>query len=251
MKIINKEADTSVNVSKVHHGVRVFQILGGLCVLLIGIYVLLGFAVRLVVPYVPASLENQLGQMIKSTLPITEHTELESYEAILTKLIGADEAEDYDVFVISNTEFNAYAVPGKKIAICTGMTEEGLDEETIAFVLAHELGHFENHDHMNQYGRMLVLTMMVQIVTGSDSDLTNFATGLLATTEMKFSQNDELKADAYGVQLLYDAYGSYEGAVTLFNKVDDIQDRSQLQSYFDSHPHPEKRIEAIVELMKE
>jgi len=24
-----------------------------------------------------------------------------------------------------------------------------------------------------------------------------------------------------------------------------------LQSYFDSHPHPEKRIEAIVELMEE
>jgi len=101
---------------------------------------------------------------------------------------------------------------------------------------------------MKSYGRVLVLSLLVNIISGQESTLTDLTMGILSRTEMKFSQKDELNADAYGVELISNTFGSSEGAIEFFEIMDDIQGRGKLESYFDSHPHPEKRIEAILEL---
>ncbi|MBN2898873.1 MAG: M48 family metalloprotease, partial [Clostridia bacterium] len=124
------------------------------------------------------------------------------------------------------------------------------DEEAIAFVLGHELGHFQNRDHIKGYGRGMVLYLMASLVAGEDSSTSAVFLDILNKTEMKFSQKAELSADAYGATLLYSAYGRYDGAVALFEMFSEEYDHGKMAAYFDSHPHPEIRIEAIKSLLE-
>jgi len=91
---------------------------------------------------------------------------------------------------------------------------------------------------------------MVNLLTNSDDALSNFSLDILSKTEMKFSQNDELRADAFGAELIKKTYGSYDGGIKFFERIKGEYNYGKMAAYFDSHPHPEKRMEAIKKLIK-
>lgn len=252
MQLNYKQPDASVNVSKVSPLKRAIQIFAGLLVTVITIYVLLGLLVNVAAPYVPKSLEVKLGKSILNEWVVEEDDEtVVLYTAILEKIVGEEVASDYAIRIIEMDEVNAFAVPGDIIVFSSGFVESIVDEETIAFVIGHELGHFSSRDHIKGYGRTMVLLAMANLIAGDDSSTSSIVVDILSKTETKFSQKDELNADAYGVQLVYNAYGNYDGGLAFFEELSKEYEQGQLASYFDSHPHPEKRIEAIKALNKD
>ena len=251
MRVDYKQPDSSVNVSKVSPLKRVIQLFTGLMFSLIIIYFVLGILVNLFIPYIPASVETRMGKVILSQLPIEKNTQIaDQYRSILEKLIGIDQASQYSIEVIDSPEINAFAIPGSIIIFSSAFVNEIKDEEMIAFVLGHEIGHFKHRDHLKRYGRILLLYTMVTLFTDSDGTLANLSTDILSKTEMKFSQNDELKADAFGAELIKNPYGSYDGGIRFFGISSDTYNYGKVASYFSSHPHPEKRMEALENLMK-
>lgn len=251
MKVNYKQPDSSVNVSKVSPLKRLVQLLAGLMISLIIIYFILGMAVDLFIPYIPSSLESKMGEVILSQLPMEEDKKVvQHYEDILDKLIGNDESSKYTIEIINSSQVNAFAIPGNTIVFSSAFVDEIVDEEMIAFVLGHEMGHFEHRDHLKRYGRMLILYAIVNLVNDSGNALSNFSADILSKTEMKFSQNDELKADAFGAELIKNTYGSYDGGIRFFEIIKEEYNHGEMASYFDSHPHPEKRIESIKNFIK-
>lgn len=249
MQFNYKQADTSVNVSKVSPLKRAIQLFSGLLLTLVSVYFLLGLLVNVVAPYVPKTLEDKMGASILAEWPVQEDAEtVMYYEGILEKLIGSEEAGRYAVRIIEMEEVNAFAVPGDIIVFSSTFVEEFAEEETIAFVLGHELGHFSTRDHIKGYGRAMVLYAISAFVSGNDSSSSMIISDILAKTETKFSQHDELKADAYGATLVSNAYGTNDGGIDFFEMLSEEYEQGQLASYFDTHPHPEKRIEAIKKL---
>lgn len=246
MQLNYKQPDASVNVSKVSPLKRAVQLFSGLLLTIVSLYIILGLLVNVLAPYVPKTLEDRMGKRILSEWIVDEDDEtILYYSSILEKLIGHDQAANYKLRIIEMEEVNAFAVPGDIIVLSTAFVEEFVDEETIAFVLGHELGHFKSRDHIKGYGRMMVLYTISSLVSGNDSSSSMIISDILSKTEMKFSQNDELKADAYGATLVYQAYGSNDGGITFFEQLSDEYEQGELASYFDTHPHPEKRIKAI------
>lgn len=246
MQFIYKQADASVNISKVSPLKRAIQLFAGLTITLVFIYLLLGLLVNVLAPYIPKTLEAQMGKSILAKWSVQEEDEtINRYQAILEKIAGRDVASTYTIRVIEMEAINAFAVPGDHIVFSSGFVDAIEDEETIAFVLGHELGHFENRDHIKGYGRTMVLYALVSLISGDDSSSSMIISDILSKTETKFSQKDELNADAFGVELVYNAYGNYDGGVKFFEELSSEYEQGELASYFDSHPHPEKRIEAI------
>lgn len=246
MKLDYRQADPSVNVSRVSPLKRAGQLLLGISVVFVAIYVLLGLLVNVLAPYVPDVLEEKMGAAIMAEWQVAEDAEIiADYEAILTKLVGEELSSDYHIRVIEDPTINAFAIPGNIIAMTSGFVEALDDEEMVAFALGHEMGHFENRDHIKRYGRVIVLYTLVSALTDSDNAIANVLLDLLNKTEMKFSQKDEFAADAYGARLIMDAYGSYDGGIEFFEMLSEMHKRSKMASYFDSHPHLELRIKAI------
>lgn len=240
MNLNYKQPDASVNVSKVSPLKRFMQLMLGLLLTLVAIYAVLGILIDLLAPHIPKTAEIKMGSAILSEWTVVDDDPvLESYEAILIKLVGEIEAEKYHIRILEDKTLNAFAIPGNIIGFTTEFVEEIDDEEMIAFALAHELGHFENRDHIKGYGRLMVLYGLVNLVT-DDGSLSKLVLDILSKTEMKFSQKGELAADAYGASLVEVAYGSSQGGIDFFKEMSAISERSQLKSYFDSHPHPEK-----------
>jgi len=68
-------------------------------------------------------------------------------------------------------------------------------------VLAHELGHFANRDHLKGLGRGLILWIISAGILGQDNAITDLAGRSLIGVQMKFSQAQETKADLFALEL--------------------------------------------------
>jgi len=249
MQFNYKAPDTSVNVSSVSPLKRGIQLIASLSIAVLVVYTLLGLLINVLAPYLPASLETRMGKAILAEWTVEEDdATVESYQEILEKLIGQEEASVYEIRIIDMDQVNAFAIPGGFIVFSTAFVEAFEDEETVAFALGHELGHFMNRDHIKAYGRSMVLYTITGLISGEESASSTLFLDVLSKAEMKFSQSDELKADAYGAGLLYEAYGSYNGGLEFFDYLRDDYSHGQLASYFDSHPHPEKRVKELKKL---
>lgn len=248
MRYIPKELEGNVNISHTHPLKEFFVLLLGILGILISIYVILGLAVDLIVPRVPPGIEQNLGELFLATYETGKKT---LPEKMLQQLLD-DLAEElpqsgvrYKVHLIDHDQSNAIALPGAHVIVFSGILKDLESENGLSFVLAHELGHFLNRDHLRGLGRGLILWIFSFALFGNDSCITNFLAHSLLNVEMKFSQRQETLADLFAIDLVNKRYGHVGGAKGFLENACKKEKRGRLSYYFASHPHPKDRIKAI------
>jgi Zn-dependent protease with chaperone function len=157
------------------------------------------------------------------------------------------------VNLIDSEDANALAFPGGRIVVLDGLLDDVASENGLSFVLAHELAHFKNRDHLRGMGRGIVFTALAAILTGAGSDLTQLFAPTANFSQAQYSQERESLADQQAVQILGCYYGHAGGATEFFEAInDDGQNRSNgLGHYFSSHPEAVQRINNIHRLARE
>ncbi len=254
MRYRAKELKNNVNVSRTSPLKELFILLGGVFGIIIAVYIALGFAVDLIVPKLPPSIEESLGKLFSGIYENTEQTPAgERLQMILDKLSDKDidGGPYYKVHLVLSPEINAMALPGGNIVMYSGIIKEFESENELAFVLAHELGHFDNRDHLRGLGRGLVLFTISATLLGADSTATNFIMNSMTNIEMKFSQRQEKAADISALELLNRKYGHVAGATDFFEKMSKKDKKGRILYYFATHPYPEDRINALKKEIKE
>lgn len=221
----------------------------------------LGLAVLLVdsiVPHVPRSWEAKLFPDFEALkhVPETERDKLEQeeLESLLSRLLEHWEREPFEMRVglLDEDQPNALAFPGGLILVTSGLMKRVESENELAFVLAHELGHFQNRDHLKSLGRSLALALLAAAFSrsGSVGDLAALSGDLAGRS---FSREQEADADAFGLSLVVAEFGHLEGATDFFEKLpapENVVERS-LSSYFATHPLSKERVEDIIRLAEE
>jgi Zn-dependent protease with chaperone function len=150
------------------------------------------------------------------------------------------------ISTIANTDANAIALPGGEMLVFEGLLEYVQSENGLAFVLAHELGHFINRDHLKGLGRGLVLASLSSMLTGPNSSISQLLTPGIQLNTARFSQKRESAADLTALEILNCHYGHVSGAIEFFESVQKLdQGDSGIRHYFSSHPQVKKRIQAI------
>lgn len=141
---------------------------------------------------------------------------------------------------------NAMVVPGGNIVVFSGLTDHVVSENGLAFVLAHEMGHLTQRDHLRAMGRGIVLFGVAAVLTGSDSGLTEILAPANQLGQAKYSRTRESAADAVALRILNCRYGHAGGATELFEAMQGRDDRLfGLSHYVASHPAMRDRIGAI------
>jgi predicted Zn-dependent protease len=248
-----KLPDNNVNISKQSPLREFLKLLVGSAVTITVMYVLLGFIVHFAVPFVPVSVERKLGSAITAGFKKKTSLGKESrVQSILDTLLPHLENNPFaiSISVAQTSQVNALALPGGHIVIFDGLLKEVTSDRELAFVIGHEIGHFVNRDHLRGMGRGLSLAL-IAVLLGGDNQLSGALLGPLNISEQRFSQKQESRADAVGLDLLQKAYGTTDGSVSFFKKLEKEKKISEFAYFFASHPSPQKRIARLEKLIRE
>jgi len=228
---------------------------GAICLVLYLIAVLIADAV---VTRISPATEARLFSGISSNLPqgAALEPELQTRKAmadrLLTNLLVKADLPNMPVNLVvwDSPQTNALAMPGGTIALTTGLLR-CLDEEPgMAFVLAHELGHFHGRDHLRGLGRQISFQVVSSLILSGSGDLQISANQVGQLAFLRHSRQRESQADHYALKLVHDTFSNEEGATKLF----EILAKEGLPGWahvFTTHPATEERIAALQQYAEE
>jgi predicted Zn-dependent protease len=253
VKFTPKHIDENLNVSKTHPLAELAWLVGGMLLLALVFYLVLGVTADLAVAKIPIKTEVWLGELFVDSFEANENEPLRRRVQTLLDYLPADSPlhnYTFTVQLVKNKEINALALPGGHIVVFSGLVEQADSENELAMVLAHELGHFAHRDHLKRLGRGLGLSVAAMLVFGKDSSVSRLVNNIFLATESHYSRHQEAEADSFGLDLLVQSYGHAGGATDFFTRVGK-EAGSHVPYLLASHPHPDDRIEALQSLIGE
>jgi len=243
MKFTLRLPEKNVNVTPTSPLRDFMLLLAGLIGILVGIYVVLGIAVDFLMPYISPEIEQKLAAYFSEFQP--DASEKNQIVQELTNSIQSRCAKipyKLTVHVADLPIFNAVALPGGKILLFSELMKQMESENELTFVLAHEMGHFANRDHLRGLGRSLIFMTISVVMFGTDSKVGNFLGEWLNITEMSFSRKQENKADEFALDAVNCMYGHIAGMSDFFKKIGQDEETGVINHYFSSHDESQKRL---------
>ncbi|MBN3039375.1 MAG: M48 family metalloprotease [Candidatus Omnitrophica bacterium] len=161
---------------------------------------------------------------------------------------------DYKFVVLDDKELNAFTIPGGIVYINTGLLDI-LNDDEVAAVLAHEIGHVAARHSIkriqSQLGYQLLLTVAVVSVNKNDPNaaktVAQGSNAIFELVQLGYSRRDELLADRLSIKYTYKAGYNPWGMVEALKK---LQAHSEEKGGWGgpvilrSHPYIEDRIRA-------
>jgi predicted Zn-dependent protease len=161
--------------------------------------------------------------------------------------------------VIARPEVNAFVLPNGRIAVFQGLLELARDDDELASVIAHEIGHVLARHPSERASQQLAVQAglgVVQAVISGSEDYGQYAreiTGALGMGAqfgvlLPYSRRHELEADRLGVQLMRKAGYDPRAAVSFFERMARVQARQgQPPEILSTHPADQRRIAVLRE----
>ncbi len=156
---------------------------------------------------------------------------------------------NWEANVVSTDELNAWAMPGGKIAVYTGLIEKlKLSDAELAAVLGHEIAHALREHSRERISRQLATGAVVGIgaailgVGQGGADLAGMVADV--TFNRPNSRTHESEADAIGAELAARAGYDPHGAVSVWKKMLDVGGNGPPQ-FLSTHPSPENRLKRL------
>jgi len=157
----------------------------------------------------------------------------------------------YEFVVLNNPVPNAWALPGGKIAINSGLLIELEDEAQLAAVLGHEIVHAAARHGANQMSKGMLLNVGTQ-VAGLASQQAGYGSLGGVAAQMgsaawmaRYGRDDEFESDVYGMEYMkragYDPYAAVELQET-FVRLNNSRQQDFLTGLFASHPPSQERV---------
>jgi Zn-dependent protease with chaperone function len=255
MKYTPRLPKSNVNVTPTSMLREFFVLTLSLAAIIVTVYLLLGFAVDLIVPRISTDLETKMSELFIRSLDAEDvdskwggyvQSLVEDLQKRCTKL-----PYPFKVHVRKTSSINALALPGGHIIVFTELLDKITSENELAFVFAHEMGHYANRDHLRGVGRAFVFITISTFLFGTDSNISQMMAHALNITELSFSRKQEALADEFALELLNCAYGNVAGATDFFGKIPKEQDPGKIGHYFASHPENLKRIRSLRKIIRD
>src|ERR1044071_8984046 len=173
---------------------------------------------------------------------------------------GADEqvrATPVTFTVLDSPVINAMALPGGFIYVTRGMLAHLNNEDQLATVLAHEIGHVAarhaaRQAWQQQIGQGLLLggAVLSQGLGLPAQNVLNLGGMAAQLFLLRYSREDELEADKLGVEYAMAAGYDPRQVIGLFQTLDRMQEKEgqSMPSFLATHPNPGDRIQRIREL---
>ena len=178
----------------------------------------------------------------------------EPVSTITSRLLPVVEKSGYEFkfHIMSDTNVNAFAIPGGHVVILTGLLESADSAEEVAGVLAHEIAHVTRRHSLRNIIKSAGLIVTLQALIGDASGLFGLATEASRyLLQQKFSRDFEREADETGWSYLVQAKIDPRGMTRFFEKLRDMMAQSGAAamegalSLANTHPTSQERIDRL------
>lgn len=245
MKFIPRQPREGINVSETHPLMEAGFLVAGLAAIFFGIVLFLVFLLEIVLLFVPPETETSLfSEFLPDDLVAvaSDDARLENTRALLERLAAHLELSGLALRLeITDADSpNAMAFPGGLIVVTSALLDAAESENELAFVLGHELGHFNNRDHLRRLGRASLVAIVFSALVGGESG-SGFGLTIARLTELSFDRGQERDADEFGLQLVNAEFGHVAESWRFFERLEQ-EGADDALAYLSTHPSASSRI---------
>ena len=203
--LLNEQSGRDVSTTAV-----IFWSLAAVASIVGMIWFIVPYAADAIAERVPLSLERRLGKaadnQIRAIFPGNQCNSPEGAAALRKMSEGLQAVGDLrmraDIVALSTKTPNAFALPGGRVYLLSGLLAKAQNQDEIAGVLAHELGHLQHRDHIRRMisngGAAYLVGLLFGDVTGGGALILAGKTLLFAA----YSREAEAQADAFAAQIM-------------------------------------------------
>ena len=187
------------------------------------------------------------AQVLDSQPIVGSGREREMVERAMTRLtaVSDDPGFEWQVELIDDDQtVNAFALPGGKMAVYTGILPVCQTETGLAVVMGHEIGHVVARHGTERISLTMPLDTLMQLV--DLGDYTSIAsTSLDVLLNLPFGRKQESEADEIG--LVYMARAGYDPreAIAFWERMESLSQGGGPPEFLSTHPSHETRVERL------
>jgi Putative Zn-dependent protease, contains TPR repeats len=206
----------------------------------------------------PDSKLNEMGvasfNQMKEEIPATQNEETSrSVQCIADRIIAVlpDQYrnQEWEVRVFESDQVNAFALPGNKIGVYTGLLNVAQNQSQLAAVMGHEVGHVLARHGNERVSTQLATSQALAIgyqVSGEDTPekkaiFQGLGIGAQVGIILPFSRTHESEADLIGLQLMAKAGFDPRESVSLWQNMSKAGS-SKTPELLSTHPSNNTRI---------
>jgi predicted Zn-dependent protease len=198
---------------------------------------------------------------LKQKTPIEKKKKVNTYVECVAKAIVQvidSPIKKWEVVVFKDKSANAFALPGGKIGVHTGLLKVAKNQDQLAAVIGHEVGHVIAKHGNERVSQQFVVQKgmnLVQILANTQSikgQMLMQALGLGAQVGiiLPFSRTHESEADQMGLIFMAKAGFNPEESIRLWENMGKGSGKQQSE-FFSTHPSHETRIARLKKAMPE
>ena len=205
--------------------------------------------------FMPDTQINQMGLQAFDTLKrdkkLSYNSQYNQATACIANAITQVVGGSWEVVVFEDKSPNAFALPGNKIGVHTGMLKLVDNQEQLAAVIGHEIGHVlakHSNERASQEMAMSQGMNILQAMTMPTSALGQLGFGLLGVGAeygvlKPYGRTQESEADIIGVDLMAKAGFDPRFSISLWQKMEQATQGKQPVEFMSTHPSHATRIQ--------
>lgn len=210
----------------------------------------------------PQSQMNAMGassfEELKKQTPIEKSVSINAYVNCITKPLtdaakGQLQVDNWEVVVFKSDQVNAFALPGGKIGVYTGMLPVLKTDAQLAAVIGHEVGHViaqHGNERVTQsiatQGGLVIADFLSGKMDPSKKQLLmgGLGLGFQYGVLLPYGRTQENEADIIGIKLMSQAGFDPRQAVEVWKNMSAIS-KGAPPEFMSTHPSNESRIQNI------
>jgi predicted Zn-dependent protease len=160
----------------------------------------------------------------------------------------------WEVVIFDDAQINAFALPGGKIGVYTGLLGVAVNQHQVAAVIGHEVGHVIAHHGNERVSQSTLIgigqeavnvALQTNEVASSQLIITGLGLGFQYGVTMPFGRTHESEADEIGLELMAKAGFNPQESVQLWKNMAKANSGQSQAEFFSTHPSPKTRIEDL------
>ncbi|SDB53816.1 Peptidase family M48 [Flavobacteriaceae bacterium MAR_2010_188] len=163
--------------------------------------------------------------------------------------IAGETGYKFDFHLLADPNIiNAFALPGGQIFITYALFSKLGNEDQLAGILGHEIGHVvarHSADRLAQQG--LTQGILSGVAVGVDPNTAQGAAAIAGLINMKYGRGDELQSDDLGVKFMIETGYDPEKMIEVMQILKDAAGPNRTPEFQSTHPDPENRVAKIKE----
>jgi predicted Zn-dependent protease len=201
----------------------------------------------------------QSFEQIKQQTPITKDQNIQQYVLCIANKIIPQVAQNpdpkrWEVQVFEDEQANAFALPGYKIGVYTGLMKYAKNQDQLAAVMGHEIAHViakhGNERVSNQMATEAGMSIATAVLGGTQNEsstliLAGLGLGAQYGIILPFSRSHESEADLIGLDLMAKAGFDPAQSVPLWQNMS--QAGAAPPEFMSTHPSSDTRIKQLRE----